>query len=172
MLVLSLSNTSLAAHNIAIGAKVNGSIFALSDNVEVGNTAVFTVRGLTPGTYAYWCTIDNHAADGMIGTPYRPIAGRAHVGRLVPTRRLRSEPRRAVAVSGPPPDSTDAGLARQVALPQRDAELGDHRPLGFGLDPFGDDRGARPRREVDPGLPQRPDGLDPCRPRERDRRRS
>ena len=68
MLVLSLSNTSLAAHNIAIGAKVNGSIFALSDNVEVGNTAVFTVRGLTPGTYAYWCTIDNHAADGMIGT--------------------------------------------------------------------------------------------------------
>jgi len=68
VLVFSLSNTSLATHDIAIGDKVNGSIYALSDDVEVGNTAVFTVHGLTPGIYRYWCTIDNHAADGMVGT--------------------------------------------------------------------------------------------------------
>jgi len=68
VLVLSLSNTSLAAHNIAIGATVKGSIFARSDDLAVGNMAVFTVRGLTPGTYAYWCTIDDHAAEGMVGT--------------------------------------------------------------------------------------------------------
>ena len=50
MLVLSLSNTSLAAHNIAIGAKVNGSIFALSDNGRIGNRRqMITVRRLTRG---------------------------------------------------------------------------------------------------------------------------
>lgn len=67
-LVFSLSNSSLAGHTIAIGPKVSGSILTVSNLVEVGHTAVFTVHGLTPGTYAYWCTIDGHAAEGMTGT--------------------------------------------------------------------------------------------------------
>lgn len=67
-LVFYLSNTSHAAHNVAIGAKVSGSAFAISRLVEVGTSAVYTVRGLTPGTYAFWCTISDHAAAGMFGS--------------------------------------------------------------------------------------------------------
>lgn len=63
-----LTNTSLTFHDIAIGPTLLGTALAVSDNVEVGRSAVFTVRRLPPGTYAIWCTIDSHAAEGMTGT--------------------------------------------------------------------------------------------------------
>jgi plastocyanin len=66
-LVFFLTNDAHTFHTLAIGPTV-GSILAVSDPVPVGGSAVFTVHGLKPGSYRIWCTIDSHAAEGMVGT--------------------------------------------------------------------------------------------------------
>ena len=68
VLVFFLTNTSLHYHTIAIGPAILGNVLAASDAVQVGRSAVFTVRGLPRGAYAIWCTVDDHAAEGMVGT--------------------------------------------------------------------------------------------------------
>jgi uncharacterized cupredoxin-like copper-binding protein len=37
-------------------------------SVRVNHSAVFTVHGLDAGEYVIWCDVDNHAAEGMVGT--------------------------------------------------------------------------------------------------------
>ncbi len=66
-IVFYLYNESLGIHNLAIGPAL-GQFLAVSANVEKDKAAVYTVRGLPPGRYMTWCTIDGHAAEGMVGT--------------------------------------------------------------------------------------------------------
>ena len=66
-LVFFLKNTSFGTHTLAIGRALYKAIVA-SNAVAKGQTAVFTVHGLRPGAYVIWCTVDNHAAEGMVGT--------------------------------------------------------------------------------------------------------
>ena len=71
-----LTNRSLGVHTLAIGRgpldivnnHVQNTPLAASTPVNVGSSATFTVYGLPAGTYAIWCTIDGHAAEGMKGT--------------------------------------------------------------------------------------------------------
>lgn len=62
-----LQNDSHATHNLAIGPTLHRSL-ATSHAVGIGGNVVFSVRGLPAGSYVIWCTIDNHAAEGMVGT--------------------------------------------------------------------------------------------------------
>jgi uncharacterized cupredoxin-like copper-binding protein len=41
---------------------------AASATVRYRQAATFTVEGLQAGTYFIWCTVENHAAEGMSGT--------------------------------------------------------------------------------------------------------
>ncbi len=67
--VFFLSNMSHGSgHTLAIGPVDRSSHCAKSNMVAIGDTAAFTVQGLKPGTYAFWCTVDGHAAEGMVGT--------------------------------------------------------------------------------------------------------
>ena len=72
-----VSNTSPAGHTIAIGRgpivfdtfdSVTTPPLAVSGLVLPGTSATFTVNGLAPGTYVFWCTIGDHASLGMVGT--------------------------------------------------------------------------------------------------------
>jgi plastocyanin len=54
-------------HNLAIGVDQD-HLLAKSDEVSAGEAVVFTVEGLAPGTYAIWCSVQGHAANGMVGT--------------------------------------------------------------------------------------------------------
>lgn len=65
-----------AAHNFILGPDkpvctssgcTFGPVIAKSQAVRTGSVP-FTVEGLAAGTYAYWCTIADHAQLGMIGT--------------------------------------------------------------------------------------------------------
>jgi uncharacterized cupredoxin-like copper-binding protein len=58
---------SLAEHAMVIGKAVGQTITA-SEIVPLGQSAVFTIRGLSPGKYVFWCPIDGHASEGMVGT--------------------------------------------------------------------------------------------------------
>ena len=40
----------------------------MSEKVRYHQAATFTVAALPAGTYFIWCTIENHAAEGMTGT--------------------------------------------------------------------------------------------------------
>ena len=62
-----LDNISPGVHSMAIGPALHESL-AVSANVLNGRAAVFTVNGLQAGHYVIWCTVDNHAAEGMVGT--------------------------------------------------------------------------------------------------------
>jgi plastocyanin len=66
-LVFFLKNTSEGIHTLAIG-RVLYKPLATSDIVPKGQAAVFKVHGLRAGVYIIWCTIDDHAAEGMVGT--------------------------------------------------------------------------------------------------------
>ena len=56
-------------HNFRIGAELPpGLAIATSDLIDAGESAVVTVTGLEPGTYAFWCNIDDHYFYGMTGT--------------------------------------------------------------------------------------------------------
>lgn len=54
-------------HNMAIGPKLRVPL-AASQVIRSERSAVFTVEGLTPGTYTFWCQVQDHAAKGMVGT--------------------------------------------------------------------------------------------------------
>lgn len=56
-----------SAHNMQIGLSIGHSL-ASSTNVTAGDSETFTVHDLEPGTYAFWCAIQNHFAIGMVGT--------------------------------------------------------------------------------------------------------
>jgi plastocyanin len=75
--VFFLDNTSLQGiHTLAIDRaplvfandRVTNTPLAVSDKVIYRQAATFTVEGLKAGTYFIWCTIDNHAREGMTGT--------------------------------------------------------------------------------------------------------
>jgi plastocyanin len=66
-LVFFLKNTSEGIHTLAIG-RVLYKPLATSAIVPKGQGAVFKVYGLRAGPYIIWCTIDDHAAEGMVGT--------------------------------------------------------------------------------------------------------
>jgi plastocyanin len=53
-------------HNLAIGYSL-GDPLVVSDLVEGGASAVFTVYDLEPGEYVTWCTFPDHAALGQVG---------------------------------------------------------------------------------------------------------
>ena len=56
-------------HNFRIGPELPpGPAIATSDLIYAGESAVVTVTGLAPGTYAFWCNIDDHYFYGMTGT--------------------------------------------------------------------------------------------------------
>ena len=75
-LVLFVSNTSLGNHTIAIARgplriinrKVTNVPSALSDTVLTGHKATFSIDAIPPGSYVFWCTISDHATEGMNGT--------------------------------------------------------------------------------------------------------
>ena len=61
-------------HNFFIGTDVDSPPLAKSPTLLNGDSVVFTVYGIEPGTYTYWCTVPTldgsrtHAAVGMTGT--------------------------------------------------------------------------------------------------------
>ena len=56
-------------HNFRIGPELPpGLATATSDLIYAGESAVVTVTGLAPGTYAFWCNVDDHYFYGMTGT--------------------------------------------------------------------------------------------------------
>ncbi len=71
-----LTNTSLAAHNIAIDSarlvlsneRVRNVPLVMSGIVPEGTSASFVVGGLAPGNYYIFCTLSDHAFLGMTGT--------------------------------------------------------------------------------------------------------
>jgi len=59
-------------HNMWIGPSI-GQALAGSADVNRNESVIFTVNGVTPGTYAFWCSIlapsgATHASFGMVGT--------------------------------------------------------------------------------------------------------
>jgi plastocyanin len=65
--VFYLENTSLGIHDLAIGTAVHSAL-VVSAPVAMGEAATFTVHGLQAGQYIIYCTVDDHAAEGMVGT--------------------------------------------------------------------------------------------------------
>ena len=65
--VFFLDNGSRSTHTLAIGQRLYAPM-AVSLAIGVDHSAVFTVSGLAAGRYVIWCTVSNHAAEGMTGT--------------------------------------------------------------------------------------------------------
>jgi uncharacterized cupredoxin-like copper-binding protein len=70
--VFFLKNTSPARdehgkHDLAIGRDRDHPL-AVSDLLDGGRSAIFTVHGLEAGTYVIWCTFPGHAGLGQVGT--------------------------------------------------------------------------------------------------------
>jgi uncharacterized cupredoxin-like copper-binding protein len=55
-------------HNMVIAINAGDLPLAKSANLEAGRTVVFTVHGIAPGTYEFWCTFPGHFEAGMKGT--------------------------------------------------------------------------------------------------------
>ena len=68
--VLYLVNTSNIPHSIALRnpAVSQLAVVALSENVEAGHSAVFTIDDLPAAAYRLTCPIAPHAENGMVGT--------------------------------------------------------------------------------------------------------
>ena len=66
-----LSGTFGPFHDMIIGPEI-GKPLATSRSVQPGTSAVFTVEGLAPGTYQFWCNTNTghglHYKLGMVGT--------------------------------------------------------------------------------------------------------
>jgi plastocyanin len=54
-------------HNMVIGPEIY-KVLARSSFVRAEESAIFTVQGLTPGSYTFWCEVGTHAANGQVGT--------------------------------------------------------------------------------------------------------
>jgi plastocyanin len=54
-------------HNIALGLKLHVPL-ASSAFIHAAKSAAFTVAGVAPGTYTFWCQVADHAAKGMVGS--------------------------------------------------------------------------------------------------------
>lgn len=54
-------------HDIRIG-KVQGQAIASSPVLKNGETGLLTIDDVPPGDYVFWCSVDAHAAYGMVGT--------------------------------------------------------------------------------------------------------
>jgi plastocyanin len=59
-------STSSAPHQMTI-LNASGRVLAASAQVAVETAALFTVRGMKPGSYEFYCAIDGHRAEGMTG---------------------------------------------------------------------------------------------------------
>ena len=62
-----------ALHNFFLGSDVESPPLAASPTLAQGESIVFTVSGIEPGTYTYWCTVAApdgtlHSQAGMTGT--------------------------------------------------------------------------------------------------------
>ena len=57
---------AIGPHNFLIGSERPHLVVA-SPTLLSGDSVVFTVSGLEPGTYTYWCGIEGHADAGMVG---------------------------------------------------------------------------------------------------------
>lgn len=56
-------------HNMNIGLELPPEApLVASDFLTAGESATFTVSGLEPGSYVFWCSVDEHHAIGMVGT--------------------------------------------------------------------------------------------------------
>jgi uncharacterized cupredoxin-like copper-binding protein len=66
-----VSGTFGPFHDMIIGPEI-GKPLATSRSVQPGTSAVFTVEGLAPGTYQFWCNTNTghglHYKLGMVGT--------------------------------------------------------------------------------------------------------
>jgi plastocyanin len=66
-----VSGTFGPHHDMVIGPQI-GTVLAASGSVQPGTSAMFTVEGLAPGTYQFWCTTNTghgaHHTLGMVGT--------------------------------------------------------------------------------------------------------
>lgn len=62
-----LTSAKGANHNMMIGPALLER-WASSGNVRSGESVLFSVQGLPPGTYTYWCNVDKHYEFGMVGT--------------------------------------------------------------------------------------------------------
>lgn len=62
-------DVSALHHNLNIGPELPpGAALVSSPMLEPGDAFVFTVTGLEPGEYRFWCTISEHYSFGMVGT--------------------------------------------------------------------------------------------------------
>lgn len=43
-------------------------VLARSSAIDRGDSAIFTVEDLPPGTYTFWCEVGRHVSLGMVGT--------------------------------------------------------------------------------------------------------
>jgi uncharacterized cupredoxin-like copper-binding protein len=67
-IVIFLINPELGAfHNLGLRDPA-GQLVVISDNLRPGQSAVFTIDNLGPGTYKMVCTVETHEAAGMVGT--------------------------------------------------------------------------------------------------------
>jgi uncharacterized cupredoxin-like copper-binding protein len=76
------SSTLMPDHNMLIGSCVSfygdgsiraGELLAGTPHVLPNETVAFTVNGLAPGSYVFWCSVNvpdggTHGAAGMVGT--------------------------------------------------------------------------------------------------------
>ena len=76
--VFFLTNDSPTVHVLALGLsrdnppefgmEIHHVSVAASTGVLAGHSALFSVHGLEPGAYRIWCTVADHANEGMVGT--------------------------------------------------------------------------------------------------------
>ena len=65
--VFFLVNSGTTSHNMIIRDSANRRLKG-SDLVSAGDSFVFTVASIAPGTYTYFCDQQGHEASGMKGT--------------------------------------------------------------------------------------------------------
>lgn len=54
-------------HDIRVGPEI-GRALASSPVLKNGETGIWTIDDLPPGSYAYWCSVNQHYQQGMFGT--------------------------------------------------------------------------------------------------------